>query len=228
MPRSQTRRRQSLHLRAGPRATASELGAAENRIVDLRRNWGINVVAGSGNSGGTQSGIRRASPLAVAVGASDLAGALCQFSNHGPEIDLIALGCRVEISWPGGGLRSGNGTATRRLQLWRSSLPFGPTPDDECRVWRRRSSLTSARATSSGLRVDAAAAFRLAGLGRLVESADGALSVRRRRPVASWRRRQAGVGGPRCVSLALVHRAFAPRPYAGRPFGSRQRCAGFR
>src|SRR4051812_40585574 len=51
-------------------ASADELGALEDAIIDLRTNNGVDVVAGAGNSGGP-AGFPAALPEAFAVGASD-------------------------------------------------------------------------------------------------------------------------------------------------------------
>ena len=97
---------------------------------------------------------------------SDAAGALCAFSNRGAGLDLFALGCDVELSWPGGGLGAGTARRTRR--------PSSAASLAALRAYRPRSERDRREElllldTASDGRVDAAAAFRAAGLGRLVE-----------------------------------------------------------
>jgi subtilisin family serine protease len=185
-------------------ATATELAQLENRIVDIRRNWGINVVAAAGNTAGPV-GYPARFPTAVAVGASDSAGAFCQFSSRGQEIDLMTLGCGVQLSWPGGGLAIGNGTSYSApvvsgiLAALRSYVPAMSAETAETIL------AASATATSSGMKVDAAAAFRLAGLSGMLESGGGGppsavaapVETAPAKPAVSDPMRELGVGLPR-------------------------------
>ncbi|MEA2249356.1 MAG: in, partial [Solirubrobacteraceae bacterium] len=152
-------------------ATGPELDQLENKIADLRTNWSVNVVAAAGNNSGPVAYPARF-PSVFAVGAADGAGVLCSFSNRGAELDLSTLGCPVELSYAGGGRATGSGTSfsapvvsgvLAALRAYRPDLTVGAT---EALL------IENARPGSAGPRLDAAAAFRAAGLGGLVDAAD--------------------------------------------------------
>ena len=139
-------------------ATGDELDELENRILGLTAR-GINVVAGAGNNGGAIGYPARFESV-LSVGAGDVTGALCDFSNRGEGLDLFALGCDVEISWPHGGLGSARGTSystptasavLAALRAYKPSLDAGTA---------ERLLVDSSRRG----RLDAEAAFRAAGL----------------------------------------------------------------
>jgi hypothetical protein len=142
------------------------LAQLENRITDLRLNWGINVVAAVGNSAG-EVGYPARFPAALGVGATDASGGFCSFSSRGEGLDVSTLGCVVELSWPGGGLGAGSGTSysapavSAILAAMRSYAP-GLTADGAENLLQ-----STATASSSGPHVNAAAAFRQAGLTEL-------------------------------------------------------------
>jgi hypothetical protein len=91
-------------------ATSDELQWLGDYTATLRDTWNINVVAGAGNNGGAV-GYPARLPEVFGIGAADAAGNLCGFSNRGAGLDITALGCGVELSWPGGGLGLGSGTS---------------------------------------------------------------------------------------------------------------------
>src|SRR3954470_229722 len=91
-------------------ASADELSALEDAVADLRTNWGMDVVAGAGNSGGPV-GYPAAFPEVLAVGASDGAGAFCSFSSRGAALDISSLGCGVELTYLTGGVTHADGTS---------------------------------------------------------------------------------------------------------------------
>ena len=143
-------------------ATEPELAWLENRIIALRTIRSVNVVAGAGNNGGAV-GYPARFPLALAVGANDSAGELCAFSSRGESLDLTALGCGVEVSWPGGGIGQGSGTSYSTplvsgvLAALRAYRPDLSAHDAERLV------LENMR----GRRLDARSLFRAAGLAGL-------------------------------------------------------------
>jgi subtilisin family serine protease len=188
--------------------TAVDLARLDNRITGLRTERGISVVAGVGNNGGPVGYPARFGHV-VAVGAADATGALCPFSSRGPELDISALGCDVKLSWPYGGTGRGSGTSY--------STPIVTGVLAALRAYRPDLDASHAEdlltATMDGGRLNAAKAFRAAGLDRLV-SPPIMPSVPLPVPPASSpaaarqrfvdRLRELGVRSPRVISA--VHR----------------------
>jgi hypothetical protein len=152
-------------------ATGEDLARLEDRIATLRIARNINVVAGVGNTGGPVGFPARFAAV-VGVGASDSKGTLCDFSSRGPGLDLSAPGCGVELSWPGGGTGIGQGTSyaspavaavVAALRAYQPELDAGAA---EHLVL-----------DAGGGQLDAAAAFRAAGLSYLVQSSAEAAPV---------------------------------------------------
>jgi subtilisin family serine protease len=81
----------------GPFATA-----AEKRAVEAAEKAGVTIVAASGNDGQARVSYPAAFPTAIAVGAVDSASQKAQFSNWGPELDIVAPGVAVVSSVPMG------------------------------------------------------------------------------------------------------------------------------
>lgn len=65
--------------------------------VDSARAYGLDVVAAVGNASQAVGPPASYRPI-VAVGASDAHGALCGFSNRGPEVDMSAPGCDLDAA----------------------------------------------------------------------------------------------------------------------------------
>src|SRR4051812_19876968 len=151
-------------------ASADELSFLENKVADLRTNWGIDIVAGAGNSGGAV-GYPAAFPEAFAVGASNTGGAFCSFSSRGAALDIASFGCGVELSYLTGGVTHADGTSLSTpivsgvlaaLRYYRPDL----TPAQAEGLLVRDANT----AGSAGPRLDAARAFVDAGLQGLVEA----------------------------------------------------------
>jgi hypothetical protein len=162
----------NLSLSGLDRATQPELAQLQNKVNDVQA-FGINVVAAAGNNGGPVAYPARF-PAVFAVGASDRAGAFCSFSNRGMELDLSTLGCPVDLSYAAGGRAAGSGTSfaapvvsgvLAALRAYRPDLTVGAA---EALL------VGNARSGAAGPRLDAAAAFRAAGLGMLADAADPA------------------------------------------------------
>ena len=153
----------NLSLSGLDQATEAELTWLENRIVALRAARSVNVVAGAGNNGGA-IGYPARFPLVLAVGASDAAGELCSFSSRGEALDLTSLGCGVELSWPGGGTGTGNGTSY--------SAPVISSIVAALRAYRPDLTASDAEQllleNTTGSRANADALFRAAGLSSLI------------------------------------------------------------
>jgi hypothetical protein len=169
----------NLSLSGLDRATQPELTQLDNKVNNLRGANGVNVIAAAGNNGGAIAYPARF-PGVFAVGATDGAGTFCSFSNRGPELDVSTLGCPVDLSYSGGGRAAGSGTSfaapvvsgvLAALRAYRPDLTVGAA---EALL------VGNARSGAAGPRLDAAAAFRAAGLGRLADAADPA-----RRPIAT-------------------------------------------
>src|SRR3954451_8572351 len=150
-------------------ATGPELDQLENWISDMRTFSDINVVAAAGNNGG-EVGYPAKFPAVFAVGASDTSGAFYSFSSRGPELELSTLGCGVHLSMPADVLGIGNGTSFSTpvvsgvLAALRSYRP-------DLTAAAAENLLTStARTLGAGKVLDAAAAFRAAGLGAIVNT----------------------------------------------------------
>jgi subtilisin family serine protease len=143
--------------------TGEEIARLENRIAGLRLERDINVVAGAGNTGGAVGYPARFAAV-VAVGATERSGLMCSLSSRGSELDISALGCGVELSWPGGGLAIGSGTSystpivTALLAALRAYRPDIDASTAEQLLMR----------AATGGRVNAARAFEASGLGWLV------------------------------------------------------------
>jgi hypothetical protein len=151
-------------------ASANELAELDNAIVDLRTAWGMDIVAGAGNTGGAV-GYPAAFPEALAVGASDAAGAFCSFSSRGRTLDVSAFGCGVELSYLGSGVTHANGTSLSTpivsgvlaaLRYYRPEL----TPADAEDLLLSNANT----AGTAGPRLDAAKAFVDAGLTSIVNA----------------------------------------------------------
>jgi subtilisin family serine protease len=79
---------------------------AEHDAIRIAASEGILVVAASGNSSepGAPAPVAYPAgyPEVIAVGASDFSGAIADFSNQGPELDLVAPGLSVLSAAPVG------------------------------------------------------------------------------------------------------------------------------
>jgi hypothetical protein len=150
-------------------ASATELSFLENKIRSLRTGWGMDIVAGAGNSSGAV-GYPAAFPEVFAVGASNAGGAFCSFSSRGTALDIVTFGCSVELTYLDGGVTHGDGTSLSApvasgvlaaLRYYRPDL----TPDQAEKLL-----LDTARINAAGPRLNAASAFRAAGIGDLVDA----------------------------------------------------------
>jgi subtilisin family serine protease len=74
---------------------------------------GIVLVAAAGNNGPGENtvGYPARYPETIGVAAINRHKQIADFSSRGPQVDLIAPGANVLSLWPGGGIRSLNGTS---------------------------------------------------------------------------------------------------------------------
>ena len=138
-----------------------------NEAVARARSDGISVVSAAGNDGGPVN-VPAVLPNVLAVSASQRDGAPCSFSSRGPEVDLAALGCEMDVAQvPDGSVGIGQSTSLASayvagvLVALRSFRP-------DLTVEEAESTLTST--ISVGGNLDATAAFRSAGLSALVDT----------------------------------------------------------
>jgi hypothetical protein len=143
--------------------------AVQNKIDQLRAN-GISVVAAAGNDSGAVQWPARYGP-AFAVGASDANGGVCASASRGAALDISALGCGDDSAlWDSGEPATIDGSSTSAglvagvvtaLRAYKPEL----TPDQA-----EQALLTTANGAGAGKVVDVAAAFRVEGLGGMVDA----------------------------------------------------------
>lgn len=85
----------------------SFMSSAERQAMDRAEAAGVTVVAASGNSGTNSVSFPAAYHSALAVGAIDSTSVKADFSQFGPELDLVAPGVEVMSSVPVGSGRGG-------------------------------------------------------------------------------------------------------------------------
>ncbi|RKQ90817.1 subtilase family protein [Solirubrobacter pauli] len=144
--------------------TPAELADLNEAIARARADE-ISVVSAAGNDGGPVN-VPAALPGVLAVAAAARDGGLCAFSSRGAEVDVTALGCGMDVAQvPNGDAGIGESTSLASayvagvLTALRSFRPDLTAAQAE-----------AALASSPGGRFDAAAAFRAAGLGSLVDA----------------------------------------------------------
>jgi Subtilase family len=85
----------------GATITASTAQRSEfEDAIDSARAHGLNVVAAAGNSGRGVTDWPAGYGPALAVGAATGVGGRCSFASWGPEVDLWALGCPLDVGRP--------------------------------------------------------------------------------------------------------------------------------
>jgi subtilisin family serine protease len=158
--------------------TFTEESVLVDRIVRAHVN-GISVVAAAGNSGSAVASPANEQGV-VAVAAGGQSGALCPFSNRGPQIQAVGPGCDLDLADPStgsrwtayaGGTSAASMTTSIVLALLRSYRPeLG---------WSGAERLVTSADPSriSGERLDVERVFRSAGLGSLVDRAKTRLSM---------------------------------------------------
>ena len=131
----------------------SELAGMSDAVAYARQN-GIVVVSAAGNDAGAVN-VPASVPGVVSVGATDRAGALCAFSSRGPDLDLTAPGCEMDVA-----MRRPGTSAWVRARAWRPRTR--PASSSRCAPTGR----TYGAQTEDQVRgaLDVGAAFRAAGL----------------------------------------------------------------
>jgi Subtilase family len=145
-------------------------GQAVQNEIDFVRAHGISVVAAAGNDGGGVQWPARYGP-AFAVGASDANGGFCDSASRGSALDLSALGCGDDSAlWDTGASATIDGSSTSAglvagvltaLRAYKPEL----TPDQAEQLL-----VSNADSTGAGQVINAAAAFRAAGLAAMVDA----------------------------------------------------------
>ena len=185
--------------------------------VSSAHAFGVNVIAAAGNDGGP---VQPPASLAgvFAVGAGDHAGALCEGSSRGAGLDLISPGCELdsvnpltlapEAGWWGTSQASAFAAAViAALRSYKPSL-----------TWEQAEQLLTS--TSKAGMLKAAAAFRAAGLGTIVDAGLKAMPKPPPPPVKRW-------SAPKVRSARYRHGLLTVR-LAGRPPGARVQLAVYR
>jgi Subtilase family len=155
--------------------TAEEHQRLENQIARAHNN-GQSIVAAAGNANGSIRG-PAAEPGVLAVAAGDKAGRLCDFSNRGSGVDVLAPGCDTDLAdpqtgTPWTGYASGTSGAAMTTSITLALLrSYSPGLD---RLTAEEILLKATRQTDDGsARLDVEEVFRAAGLSRLVDAAKG-------------------------------------------------------
>ena len=150
---------------------AYELSNLEDRINEAHRYRNINVVAAAGNEA-HHSAVSYPARFGAsfAVGATDTSGAFCGFSNRGAGLDISSLGCDLQMTGFDGSPRTFAGTSFATPTVAGVLLALRAHRPDLTATHAEQLLLDHARSTSAGRVVDAAAAFRGAGLGQLVDA----------------------------------------------------------
>jgi hypothetical protein len=132
-------------------------------MVSSARFVGLDVVAAAGNHHGTVDWPAGYAPV-LAVGAADDTGARCSFAASGPEVDLWASGCPLDVAlsdgaaaWASGSSESAAFVAGVLTQL--RQLSPGSTVDQA-----EQALTSSAQIASTGPRLDVGAALAAVGL----------------------------------------------------------------
>ena len=151
--------------------TPAELVKLEDRITEAVEYRQINVVASTG-ADGSSNGVNYPArfPAAFAVGATDPAGAFCGFSNRGEGLDLSALGCAVVATAFDGRTGKFSGTSFSTPSVAAILVALRTYKPGLTARAAEQMLLLTAQQTAAGPIVDAAAAFRAAGLGELVDA----------------------------------------------------------
>jgi hypothetical protein len=162
----------NLSLGSNEAPTTEDSQRAQNAIEEAH-NYGISVVAASGNDDGAAVGYPAAYPGVLSVAASDaLSGGLCSFSNRGEGLRLIAPGCDLEGADPT--------TGTANFDYWQGTSEASVIAASALTaLLSYRPGLTSDEAgalltTAHGGSLDIAQAFKDAGLGQLVAEGEAA------------------------------------------------------
>lgn len=140
-------------------------------MVQRARARGMSVVAAAGNGEGAPVESPANAAPAIAVGSAAADGTLCPHTSQGPELDLLVLGCGMDIANPTSGLAAtGSGTSLASAFAAGVLAALRDARPDLSVERAERLLIDTARPTAAGRLLDAAAAFRAAGRGDLVDA----------------------------------------------------------
>jgi Subtilase family len=149
--------------------SAEEVAALAD-VVDFARRNGLVVVSPAGNDGGAVNVPASISGV-LAVSATDPGGALCTFSSRGPEVDLAGLGCEMDVAAaPDGTPAVGQSTSLASAYVGGVATALRSYRPDLDAAQTEALLRSTATPTPGGPMLNAAAAFRAAGLGALVDA----------------------------------------------------------
>jgi hypothetical protein len=141
----------------------------EGTFNSIRTRWDANFVASAGNGGYSHINFPAALPMMFSVGACDAEGRICPISNRGRGLKILAPGDEVIASVFDGqsAILHGTSFATPVVSAILAALrAYRP---DLCAEDAEVILLQSARSGPDGAYIDAEKAFRMAGLGYLVD-----------------------------------------------------------
>jgi hypothetical protein len=149
--------------------SAGELAEVQEAVSRARQR-GIVLVSAAGNDGGPVNMPASLTDV-VAVAAADATGGLCRFSSRGPEVDLDALGCGMDVATtPEGASGVGQSTSLASAYVAGVLVALRSYRPDLTPAGAEALLLDTATLASGGRLLNASAAFRAAGLGALVDA----------------------------------------------------------
>ncbi len=149
-----------------------------DNAVNAARARGINVVAAAGNYPGPLD-YPANHPAVLSVGAAGGADTACEFSAAGPELDLLAPGCGMELAHPVAGTPGTSSGTSQAAAFTASSLAAlrSHRPDLDAGE-AERLVRASAEPGPQAAYLSVAAAFNAAGLSRTVQQGMEAVTPR--------------------------------------------------
>jgi hypothetical protein len=205
----------NLSLGSTQQFTASEQAMLENLIQEAH-DFGISIVAAAGNEGEAQIDWPARATGIMAVGAfNSFSGAMCSFSDTGPELAILAPGCQLDYADPATLEAACCDYGTSQSTVIVSATLAALRSYDPSLTWEgAQKALTS---TASGGDLDVAAAFDSVGLGAIV--AAGEANEPKPSPMSagtssstSTTTTSGASGGGRSTTPAERHRRHRRRP----------------
>lgn len=199
----------------GSRAPTAEEIATFNDHVTKSHSRGASVIAAAGNDGGPVN-LPGMLPGVFAVGASTPSGGLCDFSSRGAGLDLVAPGCELDTADAVSLERRVGAGGTSQASAFAAAIVVALRSYRRDLSWEQSEQLLQTTARDGVL--DAAAAFRAAGLDAVVDAGVAATPKPPADPPREVPQQEAPAPLPPSVPAAAPERAVAPVGDALRPF----------